>query len=235
MTTQDLSRRSSLCLLLSSPAWASLEEPSACCDLLARCAAQYQSETELNCQISVTITDSAGSGEKTQYVVTLKAIRNVSYYARKRVTRPLRSDIAIFRHDSTLTALDMVERKYLRFPYDPAGAEAREMKELHFRHYGRFALLDRLDVALSKLRGDRNRCGIELVSSKEDWTEQIWVDSGNLHVVRSVLQNHEFRGEYGRVRVKSVMDCRIGGPPMESDFVAVIPKGFRRTNSLSTP
>lgn len=91
----------------------------------------------------------------------------------------------------------VVERKYLRFPYDPAIAESRELNELHFRHYGRFSLLDRLDVAAKGLGGDGKRCGIELVSKAEDWTEQLWVDSRNLHVLRSVLQNQEFRTRTG--------------------------------------
>ena len=54
-------------------------------------------------------------------------------------------------------------------------------------------------------------------------------------VRKSEMQSDEFRGEFGQVRVKSVMQFTPGVAPSESDFMAVVPKDFQRTNAIATP
>ena len=70
----------------------------------------------------------------------------------------------------------------------------------------------------------------------EPWTEDLTIDVGTNRVVKSTLTSEEFRGDTGKVRVRTTMKFTIGSAPKETEFQISVPsEKFRRTNTIMTP
>lgn len=224
---------------LSLFAW-SAEAQKLCsdCELISRCAADYQSEIAYRQTVAVRISDSGSSEGETRYNIELIGIPPSLYFARKRVSQPMLADVSVVRNNSDLIAVDWRERQFVKAAWSQGLPDARYLADLHFQHHGRFALLDRINASAQVLDRRKQYVRFRMVSldEAEPWTEELMIDIETNRVTKSTLIREEFRGDTGKVRVRTAMKFTIASAPKELDFQLSGPwEKFRRTNTIITP
>lgn len=203
-------------------------------------AARYQSATDYVLQVRTESKVSRDPTLDSKLQLKLAASRPSRQMVWKRATAPANFEHSLVVSGQSGMGYSRRSKQYVSF--GPDSELWNELRAIHLRYFGRFAMLDRLNADFGIAGHDSLRSGgrrIECVRilvqpRNESWAETLWIDTERALVLKSVLRSKRPAPAIGEV-VTSVdwTDCRVDEEIDPELFTIAPPAGARRSNTLA--
>jgi hypothetical protein len=155
--------------------------------LLREVAAKYESLTSYQVEVRSTVKSHLEDEPASKFHYSLAAGQSGERLVRQQLRTPQgQFELLLVTDGSQLWGYSPVERRYVAKRYAQAAEERSEIQRLHENFIGRFQLLDRLDLIVTRNKNGSIR--IEPKSERERWIEELWLDPATRLVRKSRLR-----------------------------------------------